>query len=101
MSQSHPHSSQPSKEEILRRMAEWSDWHSPIDLGQGITTGGKLKQRRFARRLHLLQIPENLEGQRVLDIGSWDGFFTWEMERRGADVLSIDVWDNRQMEKYI
>lgn len=97
---SPPPASQLSKEEILKHVAKFPNWHSPIDLGQGINTGGKLKQRRFARRLRLMRIPENLEGKRVLDIGSWDGFFTWEMEKRGAELLSIDVWDDHEMAKY-
>jgi tRNA (mo5U34)-methyltransferase len=28
---------------------------------------------------------------RVLDIGTWDGFWAFEMERRGADVVALDV----------
>jgi hypothetical protein len=30
----------------------------------------------------------------VLDIGTWDGWFAFEMARRGADVMAIDCWDN-------
>ena len=33
----------------------------------------------------------NLAGRRVLDIGAWDGFFSFEAERRGAaEVLATD-----------
>ncbi len=33
----------------------------------------------------------DLAGKRVLDIGAWDGFFSFEAERRGAkDVLATD-----------
>ncbi len=28
---------------------------------------------------------------RVLDVGTWDGFWAFEMERRGADVVALDV----------
>jgi len=35
-----------------------------------------------------------LGGKRVLDIGAWDGWFSFEMERRGAEVVAIDVFDN-------
>ena len=66
-------------------------WYSPIDFGNGVITRGKLVQRRFARRLKLMQIPENLTGKRVLDIGAYDGFFSFEFERRGAEVQSIDI----------
>lgn len=38
-----------------------------------------------------LIFPDPLEGKRVLDIGAWDGFFSFEAERRGAaDVLATD-----------
>jgi tRNA (mo5U34)-methyltransferase len=55
-------------------------------------------QRRFDRRLRLLKIPADLSGKTVLDIGAWDGFFSFEFERRGAKrVLAIDsyAWSPR------
>ncbi|AHM58366.1 type 11 methyltransferase [Flammeovirgaceae bacterium 311] len=36
-------------------------------------------------------IPEDLSGWRVLDVGCNAGFYTFELARRGADVLGIDV----------
>jgi len=53
-------------------------------------------RQRFARRLRFLELPDDLTGQSVLDIGAWDGFFSFECERRGAArVLAIDTyaWD--------
>jgi tRNA (mo5U34)-methyltransferase len=36
-------------------------------------------------------MPERLDGKTVLDIGAWDGFFSFEAERRGASrVLALD-----------
>ena len=35
-------------------------------------------------------IPADLTGKRVLDIGAWDGWFSFEAERRGAAVTSVD-----------
>ena len=72
------------------------DFHSPFDFGHGIVTRPPRVQRRFERRLRLLQIPADLTGKTVLDIGAWDGFFSFEFERRGAKrVLAIDsfAWD--------
>src|SRR5205085_3266049 len=37
-------------------------------------------------------LPEDLSGARVLDIGCWDGFYSFEAERRGARVTSVDCW---------
>jgi hypothetical protein len=32
-------------------------------------------------------------GKTVLDVGAWDGFFSFEFERRGAKrVLAVDTW---------
>jgi tRNA (mo5U34)-methyltransferase len=43
--------------------------------------------------LPLLPFPD-LQGKRCLDIGTWDGFYAYEMERRGAsEVIALDVPD--------
>jgi tRNA (mo5U34)-methyltransferase len=36
-----------------------------------------------------------MRGRTVLDVGTWDGFFAFECERRGAEVVATDsyVWD--------
>ncbi len=75
-------------------------WHSPVELGHGVNTGSAKLRKRFARRLRLLQLPENLSGMRVLDIGTWDGFFALEMEHRGAEVIAVDIWDDIEREKF-
>jgi tRNA (mo5U34)-methyltransferase len=71
-------------------------WCHPLNLG-GIETRPQWHvRRRFQRRLKFLQIPQDLTGKSVLDIGAWDGFFSFECERRGASrVLAIDTysWD--------
>jgi tRNA (mo5U34)-methyltransferase len=41
-------------------------------------------------------LPEDLTGKRALDIGTFDGFWAFELERRGADVTAIDVDDVQQ-----
>jgi tRNA (mo5U34)-methyltransferase len=38
-----------------------------------------------------LGLPDDLRGKRVLDVGSGDGFWAFEFERRGADVTSLDI----------
>ena len=44
--------------------------------------------------LPFLGIPDDLSGKTVLDIGCWDGFFSFECERRGAKrVVASDVWE--------
>jgi tRNA (mo5U34)-methyltransferase len=38
----------------------------------------------------LFDLPEDLSGKRVLDVGAWDGWFSFECERRGAQVVAVD-----------
>jgi tRNA (mo5U34)-methyltransferase len=46
-----------------------------------------------AQRLERISLPSSLAGKSVLDIGAWDGFFSFEAERRGAaDVLATDSY---------
>jgi tRNA (mo5U34)-methyltransferase len=56
-------------------------WYHTIDLGHGIVTKGA---DNTPHRLALLDLPRSLAGKSVLDIGAWDGFFSFEAERRGA-----------------
>jgi tRNA (mo5U34)-methyltransferase len=63
-------------------------WFHTFDFGNGIVTHGRDDSYKRVRTLHL---PEDLSGMTVLDIGSWDGFFAFEAERRGASrVLATD-----------
>ncbi len=68
-------------------------WHS-FELPNGTRIEGAVTVKALQHRVSGYQIPEDLRGKRVLDIGAWDGWYSFEMERRGADVLAIDVWDN-------
>jgi len=81
----------------LQQRIDAIKWCHPLEL-RGIQTRPQwYVRRRFARRLKFLQIPDDLTGKSVLDIGAWDGFFSFECERRGASrVLAIDTfaWDH-------
>ena len=73
--------------EDLRRRAAEITWFHTMDLGAGLRTSGIYDPSRTLPRLHL---PDHLVGQTVLDVGAWDGYYSFEMERRGADVLATD-----------
>jgi tRNA (mo5U34)-methyltransferase len=61
-----------------------------MDLGGGVVTAGV---DDTPQRLARLNLPESLAGQTVLDIGAWDGFFSFECERRGAArVVAADYY---------
>jgi tRNA (mo5U34)-methyltransferase len=65
-------------------------WYHTIDLGHGVVTKGL---DNTPVRLSRLRLPSSLSGQSVLDIGAWDGFFSFEAERRGASrVVATDYY---------
>ncbi len=83
------------------RFEETGWWHS-FELPDGTRIEGVNSVAGLKTRISQFPIPEDLTGKRVLDIGAWDGWFTFEMERRGADVMAVDCWDNprfRSMQK--
>lgn len=73
--------------EALRfRIQEIPYWYHKITLPGGVEAPGAMPFAPEAYRL-----PESFEGMRVLDVGSWDGYFTWEALKRGAsEVIAID-----------
>lgn len=83
----------PGDLEALRAEVERIKWWHPIDLGGGLVTPGiDVTPARLAE----IRMPGDLSGLSVLDIGAWDGFFSFEAERRGARrVLATDsfCWD--------
>lgn len=46
-------------------------------------------------KLEALGLPDNLSGKSVLDVGAYEGFFSFQCEERGATVLATDhvVWE--------
>ncbi|MFN0111003.1 MAG: DUF1698 domain-containing protein [Blastocatellia bacterium] len=66
-------------------------WHS-IDLGNGVVTPGVHSLAEMQELYQSLNLPEDLSGKTLLDIGCWDGFYTFETERHGAQVTSVDCW---------
>lgn len=74
----------------LAARAEAIRWYHSIDLGGGIVTKGVDDS---PVRLARLDLPQSLAGLTVLDIGAWDGFFSFEAERRGASrVVAADYF---------
>ena len=64
-------------------------YHS-IELPDGSVLPGLQTVDTLRRRLAMFGLPEDLSGKRVLDIGAWDGWFSFECERRGAAVVAVD-----------
>jgi tRNA (mo5U34)-methyltransferase len=76
--------------EIKRLIAEHGRWFHEIEFAPGIITPGEDSNRMKLSILDSFGFPENMKGLRALDIGCSDGFFSFAMEQRGAEVLAID-----------
>jgi tRNA (mo5U34)-methyltransferase len=61
------------------------------EIEPGLFTPGEFVEVDPKRCLDELGVPENLSGLRALDIGAWDGPYTFELERRGAQVTALDI----------
>ncbi|MFA4917907.1 MAG: DUF1698 domain-containing protein [Thermodesulfovibrionales bacterium] len=74
------------KEELLAKIKTIPFWYHKIELPYGIVTPGWAPINPAA-----YGIPDDMSGRRVLDIGSWDGYWTFEALKRGAkEVIAID-----------
>ncbi len=76
--------------EIKSLVDGFSPWYHRIKLPGNITTPGLNNSDEMLTHLDMLGLPRNAKGMRVLDIGCRDGYFMFEMERRGAEVVGID-----------
>jgi tRNA (mo5U34)-methyltransferase len=83
----------PAFEERIRQLASRVQsrfrYHS-IDLPDGSILPGLQSVEHLRWRLGLFNLPQDLKGKRILDIGAWDGWFSFECERRGAEVVAVD-----------
>jgi tRNA (mo5U34)-methyltransferase len=71
-------------------------WHS-IDLGSGVVTPGRKPLSLHAREYSAIFDRVELSAASVVDIGAWNGAYSFEAKRRGAQrVLATDsyAWNN-------
>jgi tRNA (mo5U34)-methyltransferase len=70
---------------------EGLNWWHVIEVAPGVVTPGTWDLRPAAEAMPW---PRSLAGLRCLDIGTMDGFWAFELERRGAgEMLAIDLID--------
>jgi len=69
------------------RVAENPHWYHTIELAPGVATPGVVDLRALAPRV----LPASLSGLRALDVGTFDGFWAFELEKRGAEVVALDL----------
>jgi tRNA (mo5U34)-methyltransferase len=77
----------PEGRAIIEKIAG-QEWYHSIDLGHGVITPGFVDHRD---QLPYYALPASLAGKRVLDVATFDGFWAYEFERRGAEVVAADI----------
>jgi 2-polyprenyl-3-methyl-5-hydroxy-6-metoxy-1,4-benzoquinol methylase len=76
--------------QTIEEMIEGIDWYQKIPLGADLYTPGEATDTEA--KLPMLELPEDMTGKSLLDIGCNEGFFAFEAERRGASpVLAVDA----------
>ena len=73
---------------VLRERFEAVDWYHTQELAPGMVTPGMFDLRPYVDHY---RIPDDLSGMRALDVGTFEGFWAFELERRGAMVTALDV----------
>jgi tRNA (mo5U34)-methyltransferase len=89
-----PGTDPPSPGPRLRREAEEIDWYHSMELAPGLLTDGVFDLRPYVSNYEL---PERMDGMRAIDVGAFDGFWSFEMERRGAEVVALDLGDRADL----
>ena len=59
-------------------------WYHSFELPDGTFIDGFMTVEQQKRRYAQFPIPDDLRGKTLLDIGAWDGWFSFEAERHGA-----------------
>ncbi len=72
-------------------LASHGGWYHSMEFPDGARIEGYTPLSVLRDRYAELHLPGDLTGKRALDIGAWDGWFSFEMERHGAQVTAVDV----------
>lgn len=79
-------------EEKQKLINEVPRWRHSIDCGDGLITPGRLTQEVSLRKWKRMKLPR-LRGKTVLDIGAWDGYYSFKAEEMGAKrVVALDYF---------
>jgi tRNA (mo5U34)-methyltransferase len=80
---------------IADRIAAYDAWYHEIEFGDGLRSRPKFPHHDIWAAIARFIEPINFVGKSVLDVGCWDGLWSFTAEKRGAaSVLASD--DNSQ-----
>jgi len=75
--------------DFSKELAE-KGWYHTFELPDGTFIEGFMTIAQQKRRYAQFPIPEDLRGKKLLDVGAWDGWFSFEAEKHGAHVTALD-----------
>jgi tRNA (mo5U34)-methyltransferase len=82
--------------QLPEEIASYPFWYHRLDLGGGAYTPGEWDLNQVVDRIPW----PDVAGKRCLDIATFDGFYAFELERRGAaEVVAVDIasWDEADL----
>jgi len=85
--------SQLSTSQIRTEIARYEYWYHRVEFKGGIQTPAAQDSSNILKKLEKIGLPRKADGLRVMDIGCADGFFSFAMERKGAEVVAVDFLD--------
>lgn len=85
-----------SESELLEKILTVNNWYHVINFGTKVKTPGNYSD--YIREKNFSAIPDDLTGKSVLDIGAYQGMFSFECERRNAkEIVASDIYDTKWM----
>jgi tRNA (mo5U34)-methyltransferase len=72
---------------VALRLIQDKPWHHDFEIVPGVRTHGTYNPGAM---WHELQLPEDLSGMSLADVGASNGYFSFEARRRGARVVAFD-----------
>jgi SAM-dependent methyltransferase len=73
-------------------------WYHTVALGNGLPPTPGMYD--FRETIDAFAFDPDLRGRSVLDVGSATGYFAFEFERRGADVVSVELPSLEQLDRF-
>jgi SAM-dependent methyltransferase len=73
----------------IKDILSHATWRHSVELGQGLKTPGQVRNVEW----DFMNLPKDLTGKSVLDVGASDGLLSFEAEKRGAsEVFCSDIY---------
>ncbi len=72
---------------LALRLIQGKPWHHDFEIVPGVRTHGSYNPMQMWNEL---QLPEDLRGTTLADVGASNGYFSFEARRRGARVTAFD-----------